>query len=150
MILIWYHYIRIKEQSEMKLITRDTDYAIRALCFIAKNKNNIVSVSRLVNELKIPRPFLRKILQALNKKGMLKSSRGLGGGFMLRLAADKIFLIDLIEVFQGPLKLNECIFKKKICPNKNTCNLKKKLDFIEKQVVSDLKFITIGSLLNKR
>ncbi|MCX5702041.1 MAG: hypothetical protein NTW64_03570 [Candidatus Omnitrophica bacterium] len=44
----------------MKLITRDTDYAIRALCYIAKNKNEIISVRELVTKLKIPRPFLRK------------------------------------------------------------------------------------------
>ena len=56
----------------MKLITRDTDYAIRALCFIARFKKKIVSVSELVKVLKIPRPFLRKILQTLNKKRILK------------------------------------------------------------------------------
>ena len=56
----------------MKLITRDTDYAVRALVFIAKQKEEIVSVRDLVEKLKIPKPFLRKILQLLNKKGLLK------------------------------------------------------------------------------
>ena len=131
----------------MKLITRDTDYAIRALCYIAKSKVDIVSVVSLVKELKIPRPFLRKILQILNKKRILKSYKGQGGGFSLAVAPNKIFLVDLINIFQGRLKLNECIFKKSICPNIKTCKLKKKIDAIEKYVISQLKDITISFLL---
>jgi Rrf2 family protein len=109
----------------MKLITRDTDYAVRALCFIAESKKEIVSATELVKNLKAPRPFLRKILQILNKKRLLRSYKGLGGGFSLRISPQKIFLIDLIEIFQGPLKLNECIFKKRICPNIKTCGQEK-------------------------
>ena len=131
----------------MKLITRDTDYALRAVCFIAKCKKKIISVSELVKELKIPRPFLRKILQVLNKKGILKSHKGQGGGFQLNLKASKIFLVDLIEIFQGPLRLNECLFKKLECPNINTCTLRNKLDRIENQVIRELKSITVASLL---
>ncbi|MEE9316204.1 MAG: Rrf2 family transcriptional regulator [bacterium] len=133
----------------MKLITRDTDYAIRALCFIAKSEKEIVPVSELNRNLRIPGPFLRKILQILNKKRLLRSYKGKGGGFMLALAPNKIFLADLIEIFQGSLKLNECIFKKRICPDRKTCKLKKKIDNIQKQVVSELKDITLASLLDE-
>jgi Rrf2 family protein len=131
----------------MKLITRDTDYAIRALCFIAGLKKEIVSVSELVKELKIPRPFLRKILQILNKKGILKSYKGKGGGFLLSVSANKIFLLDLIEIFQGPLRINECLLKKIKCPNIKNCVFRKKITEIEKYVIKELKPITIGFLL---
>ncbi len=134
----------------MKLITRDTDYAVRSLMFIAASKRRIVPVSTLVNRLKIPRPFLRQILQILNKKGILKSYKGPGGGFELAILAKQILLVDLMKIFQGPLKLNECILKKQICPNKNICPLRKKIISIEQEVVSQLSSITIASLLNKR
>ncbi len=133
----------------MKLLTRDTDYALRSLSFIAKHKEKIVSVPELVKELKIPRPFLRKILQVLNKKGILKSHKGKGGGFLLARPANKIFLADLIEVFQGPLRLNECFFKKMNCPNIYTCALKKKIDAIKGYIVKKMKSITIASLLKR-
>ncbi len=132
----------------MKLITRDTDYTLRALCFISQHKEKMVSVSELVKELKMPRPFLRKILQVLNKKGILKSYKGLGGGFLLAKPANKIFLADLIEIFQGPLRLNECFFKKMRCPNINTCALRRKINSIERYVISELRSITIASLLS--
>ncbi|MCK9603051.1 MAG: Rrf2 family transcriptional regulator [Candidatus Omnitrophica bacterium] len=131
----------------MKLITRDTDYAVRAVCFIVRHKERVISVTELVKKLKIPRPFLRKLLQALSKKGVLGSHRGLGGGFSLAKPANKIFLVDLIEIFQGPLKLNECFFKKITCPNVKRCLLRKKIDNIERYVQDSLKSITIASLL---
>ena len=131
----------------MKLITRDTDYAIRSICYIAGQKNSVVCVSSLVKDLKIPKPFLRKILQILQAKGILKSYKGLGGGFKLALPLNKIFLVDLIRIFKGSFKLNECIFKNKSCPNIITCVLKKKLGAIEKYVVAQLSSITMASLV---
>jgi len=131
----------------MKLITRDTDYALRALCFIAKHKKEIISVDRLAEESKIPRPFLRKILQKLNRAGILKSYKGQGGGFILLIPIHKIFLLNLIKIFQGRLQLNECFFKKKICPNIKICKLRKKIDNIEKYVISQLKNFSLADLL---
>jgi len=131
----------------MKLITRNTDYAIRALCYIAKRDKKIISVSDLVKDLKIPRPFLRKILQVLNRKRFLRSYKGREGGFKLAVKPDKIFLIDLIEIFQGEFRLNECIFKKKICPNVKICKLKKKIDKMQNYVINEFTKITLKEIL---
>ncbi|MDD2688732.1 MAG: Rrf2 family transcriptional regulator [Candidatus Omnitrophica bacterium] len=131
----------------MKLITRDTDYAVRALTYIANHKDKTISVSELVEALRIPRPFLRKILQILNKKRILKSLKGQGGGFNLAITPDKIFIADLMEIFQGPLKINECIFKKRICPGRNLCILKMKIDTIEDYVIKQLRSISLEVLL---
>lgn len=131
----------------MKLITRDTDYCLRALLYMAREKKRLVSVSELVRALKIPRPFLRKILQALNKKGVLASQKGSGGGFRLVKPAKDLYLLDVANIFQGKIKLNECLFKKKICPNIRNCRLKKELDNIEEYVYERLQAISIATLL---
>jgi len=131
----------------MKLITRDTDYALRALSYVARKKKDIFTVTGLVKELNIPRAFLRKILQKLNKAGILRSHRGAGGGFLLAKKASKIYLVDLIEIFQGPLNINECFFKKIPCPNRGVCILRKRIKNIEKRVLKELKAITVSSLL---
>ena len=133
----------------MKLITRDTDYAVRALVFIAQQSKDIISVRHLVEKLKIPKPFLRKILQVLNKERLLRSYKGQGGGFTLALAPNRIFLSDLIEIFQGPMKLDECFFKKRYCPNIKNCRLHKRLERIQRYVIHELKNITLATLLEK-
>jgi len=131
----------------MKLITRDTDYAIRALCYIARHRKETVTAKEMVARLRIPRPFLRKILQTLNRRDILKSYKGRDGGFTLARPPERIFLIELIEAFQGPFQLNEHVFKNSPCPHKKTCGLKAKLDNIEGYVKSQLGDITLKSLI---
>ncbi|MBI4335361.1 MAG: Rrf2 family transcriptional regulator [Candidatus Omnitrophica bacterium] len=131
----------------MKLINRDTDYAVRAISYIARRKERIVTVPELTRELNTPGPFLRKILQLLNKKGVLISHKGRGGGFVLAREPNEIFLTDVIAIFQGPVQLNECLFKKRICKDVSSCVLKSKIDHIERRVISELKAITISSLM---
>lgn len=130
------------------MITRDTDYAIRALSCILGSGKNLVTVSGLSELLDIPKPFLRKILQILNKKGLLKSSKGKGGGFSLMAKAEDINILELVEIFQGPFQLSEHIFKGKKCPNIQTCDLKKRLDKISDHVSRELKAITIKDLIS--
>ncbi len=132
----------------MKLITRNTDYAMRALCYIAGQSKTSVSAEEMVTRLKIPRPFLRKILQILSGEGLLKSTKGQGGGFSLACSKEKVLLTDLIRIFQNTIQLNECVFKKKTCPNRSTCMLKKKIDSIERDVFKRLRGISIASLIH--
>lgn len=134
----------------MKLITRDTDYAIRAITCIAGSKKKTVSVSVLAQELNIPHAFLRKIFQTLNKAGLLRSYKGKGGGFTLTVKPSKITIFDLIEIFQGSFQLNEHVFKGKTCPNIRICKLKKKIDKLEDEVIANLRTITIESLMKKK
>jgi DNA-binding IscR family transcriptional regulator len=61
--------------------------------------------------------------------------------------ADKIFLLDLIKVFQGEFKLSECLFKKEVCPHTKICVLRRKIDKIEKYVIKELKSVSITYLL---
>jgi Rrf2 family protein len=130
----------------MKLITRNTDYALRAICYIAKQKK-LVTALELVKVLGVPRPFMRKILQRLSKEKILQSYKGQSGGFKLKLLPKKIFIIQVMRIFQGELGLTECFLKKDICPNKGKCVLRKKIQTIENNVFLQLKQINIASLV---
>lgn len=131
----------------MRLITKNTDYAIRALGYMAGHENGVHSVSEMADSLKIPRPFLRKILQVLNKKGVLKSHKGKGGGFILGLQPSDIFLMDLIEIFQGHIELSKCVIKRGICPDIKSCMLKRKIESIERNVLTELRSTTLADLV---
>lgn len=134
----------------MSLITRDIDYALRAICCIAKDEKPVLSVAEIVRCLKIPRPFLRKILQVLNREKILQSHKGKGGGFKLTSGADQLSLLDVIVAFQGPVRLNDHKFKGKACPHLKRCGIKKKLDRVEKKLAFELKTITIRSIIKPK
>ena len=65
----------------------------------------------------------------------------------MAVSPEKITITDVLEIFQGPVKLVEHVFKKRHCPEIKMCKLKKKTDHIEKFVKSELDAITIASIL---
>ena len=133
----------------MKLITRDTDYALRALCFIAKEPKKMIAARKLFSELGIPYPFLRKIMQVLKHHGIVSSCKGQGGGFSLLVPTSRLYLKDIIRIFQGEFSLNECLFKKKICPGVSSCMLRRHILSWEKQLKENIESVSIESLLSE-
>lgn len=131
----------------MRLINKDTDYSVKAVLCIAEQGTKRVSAAELSRNLKIPHPFLRRILQTLGKNGIIKSSKGKGGGFVLARPPEKVFLTDLIRIFQGPVKLAECILDPRACAGVKACQLRKRIIQLQKIVVAELESITLASLV---
>lgn len=131
----------------MHLINRETDYAVRALCCLARQRRAIVPVARLCAESHAPRPYLRRILQTLAKVGILESFRGKGGGFRFRKSASQIRLADVMAIFQGSPDFTRCGFRNQVCPRRGTCPLRKKIKEIEQRVFAELRATTIASLV---
>jgi Rrf2 family protein len=134
----------------MSLINRNTDYAVRALVHLARKKNGVIAVSQLARAEKLPRPFLRRIMQALCQNGLVVSRQGKTGGFSLKKRPTEISLGEVARVFQGELDISPCLFRNSACHNRRNCFLRKRLKKIEKIVVLELERTTIASFLTER
>ncbi len=133
----------------MNLLTRHTDYAVRALMYMSGKHPGRVSSVDLDRDLRLPRPFMRKILQTLQKAGYLDSAKGKNGGFTLAQAPGRIHLTDLIVLFQGPVSMGDCLFRKKLCGCVQTCPLRHEIKGIEAMALARLKAVTIATLMRK-
>lgn len=71
----------------------------------------------------MPKAYLAKIFQTLSSKGLVKSSRGRDGGFVLARPPRSITLLEIIEAVEGPVCINDCIEKKGGCEKKADCAL---------------------------
>ncbi|MGQ9661856.1 MAG: RrF2 family transcriptional regulator [Kiritimatiellia bacterium] len=131
----------------MHLIKRDTDYALRALLHMAQKPHQRVSVTELSPVLRVPQPYLRRILQTLARHRVLRSCRGKGGGFILNRLPDKIPLVDIIKIFQGHFRLTPCLLRGKLCRNRPTCPVRRVILEIQASALRRLKETTIASLL---
>lgn len=131
----------------MKLLTKRTDYAVRALLVLAGEKEGFVSVKEISEREKIPYSFMRQILLHLQRVGYVESKEGGKGGFRLKVPPREISVHDLIRTFQGKVSISECMFRKKICQNRQSCVLRKNILRIEELLVSEFHGITIESLI---
>jgi Rrf2 family protein len=90
-------------------ITRQADYAVRAVLHLAKNGDMRTATSTIAEEQRIPPSFLAKIVSQLSIAGLLHTSRGARGGVTLARAPKEITLLEVIEAIDGPIQLNECV-----------------------------------------
>ncbi len=132
----------------MKLLTKNTDYAIRALMVLAENRERYIS-ARVISDIQgIPYQFLRRILQTLSKQGVVKSKEGPGGGVKLATDPSTIKVVDVIEVFQGEIELSACMFRDTLCANRRTCVLRSEIKRIESLVTGEFEKLTIQKLVD--
>jgi Rrf2 family protein len=132
------------------LITRNTDYAIRALLCLTGYSGRFVSTTEIAKTEKIPLYFLRRIVQALIKHKIVIGREGVRGGIALHQSAGHITVGNIIKIFQDDITFLDCVIKKRICPEKYRCPLRRRIEHIETQVVSQLKRITIDDLVKER
>jgi len=131
----------------MKVLTKNTDYAIRALLALAAKKGSYVSAKSIATEHDIPYQFLRRLLQEMIRHNLIISKDGVQGGFIMQKNPDDITVTELIEIFQGKVQVSECMFRKQICSNRARCVLRHEIMRIEQIVQSEFQKVTIGKLL---
>jgi len=134
----------------LKLVTKNSDYAIRALVVLAQNKGNFVSAREIAQQQGIPYQFLRRILQQLIRNKLVVSREGGRGGFKLKAKPKDVSIVEVMKIFQGKIQLSECMFRKKICANRSSCILRKEVRRVEDIVKRELKGVTLAKLLKKR
>jgi len=133
--------------ENMKVLTKNTDYAIRALLSLAASTGGFRSARAISLEQDIPYQFLRRLLQEMIRHGLVISREGVSGGFKLAMDPDAIRVSDLIGIFQGPVQVSECMFRKQICANRSRCVLRHEIMRIEQVVREEFEKVTIGKLL---
>jgi Rrf2 family protein len=105
-------------------ISRKIDYALRALIYLAgPAEGRIATLQELADTLSLPREFLAKILKALTAGGLVRSTRGVRGGYQLARAPRTISFLEGIEAAGGPVQINVCLDHKDRCDASAGCTM---------------------------
>lgn len=96
--------------EEMALrLTKAADYAVVAMIHMACLPEEAVELrGDIAMSHDIPSSFMAKILRSLVRAKLLRSSRGVHGGFTLARPAAEITLLEIVEAVEGPLGLTDC------------------------------------------
>jgi Rrf2 family protein len=103
-------------------LTRAGDYAIRAMIHLGSLPDGAsASKDDIAKAARIPPSFTAKILNKLVTAKVLRSARGVGGGFALSRPASEINLLEIVEAIEGPLQLNTCSPDPERCTLSHDC-----------------------------
>ncbi|MEI8133062.1 MAG: Rrf2 family transcriptional regulator [Leptolinea sp.] len=129
-------------------ITKQADYALRAVMYLAKlPPNNRAATRHIAQEQAIPPSFLAKIIAQLSIAGMISTSRGAHGGVSLAKPSEKITVLDVVEAIDGPLALNECTLNPSNCPLIEGCPLHSVWCEAQSEMVSKLRNTNFASVV---
>jgi Rrf2 family transcriptional regulator, iron-sulfur cluster assembly transcription factor len=108
----------------MMELTRKAEYAVRGMLFLGRlQEGRSAMLGDIADAMDTPRTFLAKIFQALVKKGLVKSTKGIKGGFVLARLPEKITLCEIVEAIEGPIMPNKCLMGEGVCSFQKTCTV---------------------------
>ena len=135
----------------MDILRRNTDYAIRALVNLGRNSmERPVPARELAKSENISHPLTSKLMQKLQKAGVVKSRMGPAGGFELRKDSSRINLLEVIETIQGRVALSGCFADEKFCDRSSFCLTKKKLQNLQDYIEKYFAELTLADLIEEK
>ncbi|MCB9034325.1 MAG: Rrf2 family transcriptional regulator [Chitinophagales bacterium] len=137
------------------MLSKKTKYAINALVYLAKNKDEgPILISTIAEHENIPKKFLETILLDLKNAGYLNSKKGKGGGYYFIKEASEVNLAEIVRYFDGAIGLLPCVTHKyyekcEECLDEKTCGIRHAFLAIRNATVEMLKENTIEKMINK-
>lgn len=129
--------------------TKAEEYGMFGVLYLAgKPGNDVTPLSEISDSQHIPEKFLAKIFQSLSKAGIIRSHRGVRGGFTLARSANEITVKDVLETIQGPYHLMKCLHDPNACAEQmsDKCALREVVLLAEKKLVEVFETYTIADL----
>ncbi len=134
------------------IFTRSTGYALLALAELATLKTAI-DTTHLSERIGVSKYFLAKLLQNLSKKGVVKSFKGVNGGFILDKEPKEIKVIDIFHCVEDKdFLVYECAQKESDCPNDraSVCSIWPFLNLLEDNILKYLEKFTLEDVIRMR
>ncbi|MCF8361716.1 MAG: Rrf2 family transcriptional regulator [Prolixibacteraceae bacterium] len=136
------------------MLSNTCKYAIRALIYLANYSKDEkkIGIKKISEDLKIPSPFLGKILQSMARENMLSSTKGPNGGFSLGRDAEDISLYDIVVHVDGEKYFNNCIIRLEPCTcfteEISTCPVHRRFSQIRDDLIRFYKDTTLADIID--
>ena len=105
----------------MKISTKGR-YGLRILMDLAIHQSDKPRLIRdIAKSQQISEKYISRLVIALRKAGMIRSVRGVNGGFHIAMKPEEITVLDVVEVMEGPLSIVDCVSMPKKCTHSENC-----------------------------
>jgi Rrf2 family protein len=132
-----------------KLYSKGCEYAIRALVFVVtEHDGERFQASTICEQVGVPEPYTRKILQALVHDGLLKAVRGPSGGYQLTREPDDISVLSVILAVDGQDSFDGCIMGLSKCGSEQPCPLHEVWAPAKEGLMERLKGVTLQHMID--
>lgn len=137
----------------MKLSVRG-EYALRALLVLGLNYDQpVVRIQTISEQQNIPKRFLEQILNDLKSAGVVRSKRGMAGGYRLSRRPEEVSLALAVRHIEGALAPVSCVserfYEKCSCPDESRCAIRSVMKEVREAVVKIMERVTVADLCRR-
>jgi Rrf2 family protein len=134
----------------MLRINRQTDYAVRVVLSLSKKPaGQRVPTSEIQAEMLIPPAFLQRIVATLANEKFIVTQPGRDGGITLARAPEEINLLQVVEAFEGPIWLSDCVEHLQSCVFGQTCPVNRRWARLRDVIRTELESATFAHLMDE-
>ena len=127
------------------IFSKATGYGIRALAYMASQpKHGLFGLQEIAEHEDIPPAYLRKVLGELRRHRLLRSTKGIHGGYELGRAPEAITLWEVFSLLEADPYMDMCILGNKVCSPESSCAFHDDWQRIQKELVTLLQDRTIA------
>ena len=133
-------------------ITQEADYGLRVVLYLCKLGYGEKIEAKTISEKEgIPLRFLLKLLRKLIQADIVKSYRGVNGGYAINKLPEQINLKDVIEAIDGPICVNRCVIEPSFCNvnRSGKCTIHRAMEKVQKGLSAELESINFKNLVNE-
>ncbi len=133
----------------MVKLNKSTRFALYAMVELGRNPEGVVSAGEIAHKYGISEHHVAKVLQQLVRARLIRSHRGLKGGFQIAKDPKTITMLDVVELFEPPEARNGCLLHdgEENCQLEGACRIGEVLDEIQTQALYTLKSVSIATLI---
>lgn len=135
------------KQTDMKLSTMGR-YGLRTLMDIAEHQHaGPVTLQSISKRQELSQKYLWHVITPMKNAGLIKVTRGAGGGYKLALEPEQITLLDILTAVEGKICIVPCVHSASSCKRSRTCTAKTAWETVNDAICDSLKTLTLDSLL---
>jgi Rrf2 family protein len=131
------------------VLSKSSGYALRGILYMAavQEEKKHIQLQEIAEQLEAPRHFLGKVMKRLSKQGIIDSTKGHAGGYMLNESTLSTPLMTVITLIEGEDLFNTCVIGFKKCNEKKPCPLHNQVLVWKNQMIKMFSETKIGDLL---
>jgi Rrf2 family protein len=132
------------------VITKTGLHAVRAMVALARlPEGAYAGAASIAREIGAPPNYLSKLLQTLAREGLVRSQKGLGGGFQLARDPRQISLLDVVRPLEQVSRWSGCVLGHRDCSDEAPCAIHHRWKQVRLGYLRMLDMTTVADLLAK-
>lgn len=128
-------------------INRKVEYALMVLNLMKDRDHELTTAREVCDKFHAPFDTTAKVMQQMNTSGILKSHKGVKGGYTLARSLNDISYVDLVEIIEGTSFMMDC--HEGPCDLYHTCNITLPIKRLNDYAITIFKSLSVGELLSE-